>query len=405
MIVRLKLGSSPPSNKPPPPEPTPSKPEYPTVLDVEGSKIWVSVPKPDKLTIVGPIRPDHFTSAFQADGPDSYGRAVMRALASGAVGDVAKGAKGTQWSKDPLTGVYTFKAVVLEIGPGKGAINFKLDKAADPYVHKLRVELNPASLGEEGVLDLLDRWHAATEKTFRVGAFLRDAHLTRIDAAIDFIGLQPPDLLISAVGSGSGMAYVGGDDELETVYRFRKKQAPVIGDATSIPLKAKGPGTMLVRVYDKVRERASVGMPPPFGPAPVTRVEVSKIGFGGKPPKVGDLPGLSNLLSKLRIGHLAQAKPAGCDQWTWQQYVHARRGGGPTRAVSVLGLTPASAARLNAAYLQHPSDLLDTDAAWAGWGTGLKLTSLIHLVEAAAHGSSASYMTDFSEAMETKNST
>jgi hypothetical protein len=368
MAVNVQVGL-PVYNKSPPPTKEPPKSLFPIkVLLGDDRQVWVSAPQPDKLHLIGDLLPNHFTAP--AVSAEHLGPSLMDALAAEQVGPVL----GTKLSGK------IYRAVQVGFGSAETPVYFQLKNAMaqSPASHRLLIQLNPRALGQEGLYELLDKLHKGSGQKFKVGAFLAEARINRLDVAVDCIGIGVPEILISATSAGKHVQYYGVDGVLETV-AIHKKQKPVAG-------ATRGLGALLVMAYDKRRERISAGEQPPFAPAEVTRIEVSKTRFGPKPFRLKTLSKLGNALAHVKVGTVQAAAPHGGTAWF--KYVEARRGGGPDRAAVVLNLTPANAAVLAASYEQHPSDLINTKAVWKHWTAGIAATGTNYLIEAADQGSS-----------------
>ncbi len=376
MAIKIKIGS-PTYNKPPAPDKQPSKTLYPTILKIgKEHQAWVSVPQPDKLHLIGDVLPEHFAkTGFDIQ---NYGPSITEALASGLAGKVLHTRmQGT-----------VYRQVQVEISPGTSPAFFQLEYATkgSPAVHSLEIQLNPKNLGEEGIFNLLTILHSVTAPSWKVGAFLATARVKRLDIAVDLIGLSVPDLIITAADHGKSVHYYGADGVLETVYLHKPHKFDPDG---KLPKKAmKHPlGDVLVMVYDKTREQISKGLAPPFGPAPVTRVEVTKQRFGSVQFQLPKLRTMNNPLAGLKVGLVRSAGPP--DSWMWLQYIEARRGGGPARAAHVLRLSPGEASTFEEHYAAHPSDVIKVKTAWKLWHVGIRETGLLYLIEAAEQKSEA----------------
>lgn len=382
----------PPSNKPPPPDPTPKQSHYPWVVNLgDIGEVWVSIPKPDRLTIVGDVYPAHFAAGYTPSG-SSYAQIIMMAAASGELGKVVG-------KPSYANGLFS---MVQIIAPGGGAINFtRLKTSAEGATDKLRIELNPWELGADGALTLLDRLHSETGGAFKVGHFLADARVSRVDVAIDLVGVRVADILVSSKGEGKRTHYYGQTGELESVYLFRKfKPHDVDQIEPTKVVKRKGLGSFLVRVYDKVEERRSVGRQPPFGPAPVTRVEISKTRFGAQVFGLRDLAEMKNPFAKLRVGHARS--PHVTNLWEWLQYVQCRRGSGPVMAAELLTLNLAKQIQYGELWKEFPSDLVTPPKIWGHWKHSLVASGVQHFVDAATMFSSGSVVGDYETAMKKK---
>lgn len=362
------ITSGPPSyNKGAKPSKIPPKEVYPTHKFVEGHEIWVSVPRPDKLHLIGDLLPEHFGNPSEKD---ELGPLLMAALASGAVAKVLD---------TTFTGKIYFR-VQIGVPPKEAPVFFELRKAPahSPAAHQLIVQFNPARLGQEGVFELLDRLNKFTPHKLNVGKFLAGARVSRLDIAVDLVGLAVCDVIASVGPAGKEVHYLS--DELETVSFHRKLKFDQSGQ-----LSAKGKlnplGELLVSVYDKRRQQIAMGEPPPFGNADVTRVELSKRRFGNKPFSITSLPNLKNPLGKIKVGLVQSAGPEG--SWKWLRYIEARRGGGHEKAVEVNQLSLPTAKDFAQRYTEHPADVIAGKEIWAGWQQGIEATGLNYMIEAA----------------------
>jgi hypothetical protein len=360
MAVKVQVGL-PAYNKSPLPAKEPPQALFPLKLNLHADRtVWVSLPQPDKLHLSGDLLPEHFKNVHLEVG--SYAPSLMDALAAGQAGPV----QHTKFYGQ------LYKSVQVGFGSAEEPVYFTVSKSSgtSPAAHRLQVQLNPRALSQEGVYELLARLHVATANTFKVGAFLAGCVISRLDVAVDVVGLSVPEILIGAGPAGKLSHYLGADGVLETVSLFKK------------PKGGKKLGQLLVQAYDKRRERLQQGHEPPFNPAEVTRVEVSKSNFGPQKFQLQSLPTMVNPLAQIALGTVHQASPDGST--TWLRYVEARRGSGPARAAKVLHLSPQQAALYAACFSHPPPDVIDGKHIWQFWKTGLAATGTNYLIEAAA---------------------
>lgn len=139
-------------------------------------------------------------------------------------------------------------------------------------------------------------------------------------------------------------------------------------------------GKPLVRIYDRVQERAAVGKPPPFGPSPVTRVELVK--QLSKVP-LHHLASLPDLLKELRVG-LIQAQfdapfvaPKGCRL----RYAALRRTHSHEDASKLLSLQAEDAVWLHALEEVPNANLIAPTENWSEWTVGLKSAGLLKFLQ------------------------
>lgn len=144
------------------------------------------------------------------------------------------------------------------------------------FHYPMRLEFNPRKLKLAGAKDLLGTFAMASDKPFDFGSFLAAARVTRLDVAVDFVGLRPSELLVTSKTAGKRVDYHGQDGSLESFQLHGKKKA--VTKPKKKLLKPLGP--LLIKVYDRNAERAARGKPPPVPGHHVTRAEVVHLRFG-----------------------------------------------------------------------------------------------------------------------------
>jgi len=364
MPVKLTLGG-PASNKPPSPEPEPSEDHYPQKLTLNDGRVaWVSLPWPDKLSLVGTIYPEDFNP------PKGSHAEIDHELISTIGSFLATDMQGA-WKLTKSTKGY--RTVVLTMGDDDATVRFDFTKIKGEW--RLRLELNPRRLGKTGADAFCQFLDYYAPNDFALARFLSKAHLTRIDVATDIVGIPIFDLLVTVENQGKRATYTGEDGQLETIYVFRRKSPKTPSDTTKTTaskLKA------MVMAYDKVRELASRNLPPPFGPAPVTRVEVVKQHFGSIKVRLSELQSLANPLSNVRVGYAHNTKIGGA---TWGGYVGLRRTIPAMEAGRLIGLGAKTAGAFEAAMQDHPSDLMVHETLWTGWKSALAETGLGQIID------------------------
>jgi hypothetical protein len=265
------------SNKPPAPEPIPSKELFPTHFTLkDGREIWVSVPQPDRLSLVIPISqyvygkkvsPDVPVPAFMDDlwayliNPDFPGEVVGK----------------------PFINDSGLRTVALSLGTRTSRVQFQRINHKKHGKSCLRIEMNPRKLGPSGFKDLIKVLSSAG-KQFDVACLMAAAKVTRYDIAVDVVGAQVAEIIAIHKPEGKRSLYVGNDGVLETVYIHKKKSPPKAieydeyGELIKKPMHSSKPaGSVALAVYDRLRERKALGWPGgPFGDAPVSRIEVVK---------------------------------------------------------------------------------------------------------------------------------
>ncbi len=95
MSVKFSF-DTPTYNKTPTPDKIPSDKLYTSTLLVnQQQQAWVSLPQPDKLTLVGDVLPSQFSAAYSDKPIDQLGPYIMSLLASGQMGKVVGNPKYT----------------------------------------------------------------------------------------------------------------------------------------------------------------------------------------------------------------------------------------------------------------------------------------------------------------------
>lgn len=174
------------------------------------------------------------------------------------------------------------------------------------------------------------------------------------------------------------MLYVGTDGALESLYIYRKQKPWTVSVQPGKKLLhgSSRAGTSLVRIYDRVRERQAIGKPPPFGPSPITRVEVIKRLVKRPLKMLGAIP---NPLAALRVGfvesqfevlHKAHAGP-------WLRYAALRQTHSSPESLRYLGEGQESA--LGSMDAVPCADIV-ASSNWTDWQVGLKLTGLADFI-------------------------
>ena len=255
-------------------------------------------------------------------------------------------------------------------------------KAKDPTVetgYRLRFDMNPRKLGLEGAKTLFQVLTSTVDVAFDFAYFLRDARFTRLDVAIDYADLLPGEAILSAKGEGKVVRYSGDDGALETIQVHRKRAKP------KEPKKViRNPlGSLIVKLYDRNRERAAHGKPPPYEGSQVTRLErtMVKKGMGQKTLFI-NLQAHPNPFMGVHLTLVRAACPSGMPQKQWATYCAVRQalGSVQARAITCTDVTQGDA--LEKAYAKSGSALL-SGSYWQGWSAGIGSTGLNYLLDAA----------------------
>jgi hypothetical protein len=366
------------SNKPPAPEPIPSKELFPTHMVLEdGREIWVSVPQPDRLSLVIPISKYVYGKNVSPDLPVSALLDDLKALIFSEFHGKLVGKP-----KDPPSSLWS---ATIELGGRQSRVTIQRHNHKKYGKECLRLDLNPRKLKPAGFAELR-KLLSHGGQMFNLGKLLKAAKVTRYDVAIDIVGVQVSEIVAIHKPEGKRSYYVGNDGVLETVYIHKKVKPPkaVEYDDEGISLgKPKRPskpaGAVALAIYDRLRERKALGLPGPFGEAPISRVEIAKTTL--KKTWLSDLADLTDALENVRVGlGISQTDHSSL---SWNRFMTVRRVASNDDAASILGLPLKTQKSLEAGLSVPMPNLVAPKLNWSGWIAGLKLTGLASLIAEA----------------------
>ena len=368
------------SNKPHPPEPEPTSPLFPIkkVLP-DGRTVWVSVPQPDRLTITVPISADIYAAKVpKSMPPGEFANGLFAYFKSEPFNAHYKTGAAKKMPQEP--GAWkAWYHITLLMGSRQGQVRFELLWDIK-YGIRLRFECNPRKLGPIG-FEQLANVLAGPQAPFDLPRLVSAARVSRLDLCVDVVGVRMSELLLWYKLEGKRSLYVGSDGVLETVQIHRKLPPTKPPGVNGPPKKTSNnpTGQVQLKAYDRVRERLSAQKWPPFGPAPVLRLERPLYRFGQK--SLASLPHLDNKLIDFRAGFVLSQLPKPVQAWF--RYVAARRTMSEQEACTLLGVPAQMAARFRAAELVPKSDLLSANEVWEYWKVGLAHTGLLKFLQSA----------------------
>lgn len=334
--------------------------------------IIVSVPFPDKVSLIAEIQNEHLWHPSSAASKEAQQGemnsdllewlAVQKTETSeGVAPHITLGAKPSATFKIPIH------------GHGHASAHLTVSRYKYPAGAKrwfMRVEFNPARLGAAGVVQLTAQISQCLLPLIVFEKLLPALRVSRVDVAVDCIGAQVIDLIVNIEKPGKRMLYVGESGLPESVYFFGHK-APLSKPST-IPSKTTGPLRLLV--YDKRAECIQHNLPAPYGNAPLTRVEAIRTWKQNR-PLLSELGGIDNIFGTHRVAYAPQV---GAYRRDWKAYCKSAAGVGVSGAVSHLReLT------FRKWHLECSGDLVDAQC-WPEWGRGLAMTGMDKLIELAS---------------------
>lgn len=358
---------------PPAPIPTPASPLFAAQTLSDGRQIWVSAPQPDRLSFIIPISPYVYAQdiAHTVSGPEFMVGFVAHMLNPPFPVEVLEGTKYVYKS----TKLEDWRASRLTFGKRESVVHFSR------YKHQklgltLRLEMNPRKLGTDGfkqLANLMAPW-------FDMAGVAKAARVTGLDIAVDVVGLWVGEVIARHKQQGQRVQFLGADGLLETVYINRKlpPYKPKVDEwGVKKPKALKYPaGKPLLKIYDRVREREKYGKPPPYGEAPVTRIELVRENF--KKLRLEGLPGMKDQLSEVWAGY--GPSQTSMMPKVWRRFRAIARTERSPDAASLLDLPPKVAKGFEKALRVPAPDLVAPKTTWADWHVALKSSGLLALI-------------------------
>jgi len=358
---------------PPAPIPIPETPLFTEQKLSDGRQVWISAPQPDRLIIVIPISHYVYASTITktVSVPEFLAGFVAHMLNPPFPVEVlgkSKFSYGSNKAED-------WRSSNLGFGKRESVIHFALYKHYKLGV-SLRLTMNPRKLGPDGfkqLVNLMSPW-------FDMPAVSSAARVTRLDIAVDIVGVRVGEVIARHNKQGQRVHYMGADGLLETVYINRKQ--PPFKQKFDLwgPVKAKRSkypaGKPLLKIYDRERERAKYGKSAPYGDAPVTRIELVKSRF--TKTVLADLPQIGDPFSETWAGYAPSQTelPLG----TWRRYWTLARTELQSIAKDMLGLNVKVAKAYQKALDVTNPDLVAPKMTWQHWSVGMASTGLDILI-------------------------
>jgi hypothetical protein len=209
----------------------------------------------------------------------------------------------------------------------------------------LRLEFSPERLKRAGIKLLKENIEILTSGVLDWERVRKTGKITRYDVAVDFIGLEPADLLFDYHDEGKRIFYLGNAGELQTVYFGKKINSPV-------------------KVYNKKLEEAEQGKSHPYCASHYTRLEITR------KPKNLWLKGLSQQNSPLnKIDVFCVNRPKGISDQVWSMFLPCARYLGLKEAIALL---PAKHQGLVTAQVDEcKQDTWRPEKIWKMWPIGV----------------------------------
>ena len=221
--------------------------------------------------------------------------------------------------------------------------------------HTFRIEMNPAKLGRNGLKIFREQFHEFMFTAISFPQVIEVAKVTRLDLAVDVIGVQIGELLLELRKPGKWHAYHAEDGLMETIY---------------LGIKSKSNSTRWA--YDKLKQLEETGATPLHGTADHTRIEARCKTMR----TVMELQKLNNPLSKLRVLFPSVGKPPE-EPHHWRLFVDSCRHRGIANA---LALIPKPVREAYAVTLEGTmKHIWRSDKLWETWPDVIASSGLLDL--------------------------
>ncbi|WP_439491332.1 hypothetical protein [Blastomonas fulva] len=372
MAVKISTGDKVHSLTSPPEKPEPYPPSDLIAQSIEyGDRtILVTVPFPDTIAIIAEIKNEHLESPYSTGGG-------VKKIYSAIDADMKKFVENLKKEtladpKPKVTGGANPKAVFniaySETEPLQRAhLSLMRKQGQDFGIWSARLEFSVSKATPSGLMQLTSAFENALPLLFE--KMLPDFRVSRIDPAIDLIGIRPIDVIARIEKPGKRLVYVGDNGEPESLYLYQKKQ-PLKKPPASMAKRTTGP--LRLKLYERRDYFRQLMLDPPYGDCPVTRVEAELV-WDSKRPMLSSLPKLSNPFAGTHVAYAAKLVTSHTKPKDWLAFCLAAFGSGVRTAQEKwpkgIGLN------FRSTYSSCPGDLVHPDC-WDQWQDGLAYTGL-----------------------------
>lgn len=372
MAVSISSGPKVHSLTSPPEQPEP----YPPIdliaqsLEYGDRTILVTVPFPDTISIIAEIKNEHLESPYSTGGGAKKTYSAIDKDMKAFVENLKKETLADP--KPKVTGGANPKAVFniaySETEPLQRAHMSLMRKQGQDYgIWSARLEFSVSKATPSGLLQLTSAFENALPLLFE--KMLPDFRVSRIDPAIDLIGIRPIDVIARIEKPGKRLVYVGDNGEPESLYLYQKKQ-PLKKPPASMAKRTTGP--LRLKLYERRDYFRQLMLDPPYGDCPVTRVEAELV-WDSKRPMLSSLPELSNPFAGKHVAYAAKLAASHTKPRDWLSFCLAAFGSGARTAQEKwpkgIGIS------FRNTYSSCPGDLVHPDC-WHRWQDGLAHTGL-----------------------------
>lgn len=376
MAVSISSGPKVHSLTSPPekPEPYPPSDLIAQSMEYGDRTILVTVPFPDTIALIAEVRNEHLANpSSTGGGAKKIYKGVDKQLQEFI--EVTK--KETLLVPKPyvVAGEHAkadFWIAYNSVEPlHRAHLTLTRRPGQDYGIWTVRLEFSVSKASPHGLVQLTAAVEEALPLVFE--KVLPDFRVSRVDAAIDLVGIRPIDVISRIKKPGKRLVYVGDHGEPESLYLYEKRKL-LKEPPKSLSTKTTGP--FRLKLYERRDYFKQLLLEPPYAGCPVTRVETTKKWTNKTPskrPALSSLANLSNLFAGTHVAYAASLAASQQKPQDWLAFCLAAFGGGVRTAQHKwpggVGLN------FRKTYSTCPGDLVHPDC-WDRWQDGLNYTGL-----------------------------
>ncbi|OUY01210.1 hypothetical protein [Ponticaulis sp.] len=233
----------------------------------------------------------------------------------------------------------------------------------------VRFEFNPSQFNADDISDFKKVWSFISFNELPLADLLVDAKITRLDIAVDILGIRPRDVFVYNEDVWKVWSASSLNRGVETLNFYKSS-----GYTQSPQVNPKKRANLIV--YDKRKEQKAKELTPKFGDRDHTRVELSL-------RKNCHLTSLSNqpyLFEGWDIRRMKLSNPP-LEAGLWQLFLDSARFRGYNAATQLLPDDFLPKDMIDNAEKYLPADLITKDQVWSHWNECVKKSMVLELLE------------------------
>ncbi|WP_112663426.1 hypothetical protein [Microvirga flavescens] len=239
--------------------------------------------------------------------------------------------------------------------PSEGGILIQAHPKSKKVKHFFRFEFNPSTLSKASIAGFFEEWAELSIQAGSLEDILKNGTITRLDIAVDVVGVSIFNLLFRGGEAHKSFAYFAESGPVQSVYlNYKPKKKPS---------DTKG--------YNKRKELEETGKLPAYGGIPYSRIEVTR--KTALPiPKLGTLP---NKLMGISVASPNSYRPEGMESQTWTWFLDSVRHRGEKAALATV-IDASLRSEIETCLNEAHADLWRPQDIWKFWPEALKAAQL-----------------------------